>query len=151
MPSVKYPFPEFLRDQCSEAAYRRWLTRKTGALVRRDRARGNSKATVEAYKLAIHAAVRKSDGLDGYTGQRLHWNLISRFEDEAAKQGRREYKKSFGDLPTVDHVGDGLGAPEFVICSWRTNDSKNDLTYEEFINFCRSVLKYHDYQQKPVG
>src|SRR5438876_12263725 len=132
MPSVKYPFPEFLRGQCSEAAYLRWLARKAGVHVRRDRARGNSRVTLEEYKRAIHAEVAASGGRDFYSGQPLRWNLISKFENEAARQGRRQYKKSFADLPTVDHVGEGLGAPEFVICSWRMNDCKNDLTHEEF-------------------
>lgn len=149
MPSVKYAIPEFPRSL--ERAYLRWLARKAGAHVRRDRARGNSTATPEAYKRAIHAAVLESGGRDAYTGQPLRWDLISKFENEAAKQGRRKYKKSFGDLPTLDHVGDGLGAPAFVICSWRTNDCKNDLTHEELIEFCRSVLKYHDDQQNPAG
>ena len=26
-----------------------------------------------------------------------------------------------------DHVGDGLGAADFKICAWRTNDAKHDL------------------------
>jgi hypothetical protein len=29
--------------------------------------------------------------------------------------------------PTVDHVADGLIPSDFVICSWRVNDAKNDL------------------------
>ena len=35
-------------------------------------------------------------------------------------------------------------APDFRICSWRTNDCKNDLSAEKILEFCRSVLAYHD-------
>ena len=43
-------------------------------------------------------------------------------------------------LPSVDHVGDGKGAANFKICAWRTNDAKNDLSYEEFLELCRKVI-----------
>lgn len=141
MPSSKYPFPAFLGSQCSAEAYNRWLGRKASAHVRRDRARGYTPSR-EAYKRAIHAAVVNSRGRDAYTGMPLSWNLISTFDNDKAKLGRRVYKKTFGNLPTVDHLGDGSGKPDFVICSWRTNDCKNDLSQTEFVEFCRSVLKY---------
>jgi hypothetical protein len=47
-------------------------------------------------------------------------------------------------LPTVDHVGDGLGAADFKICGWRTNDSKTDMTHQEFVAFCRRVVTHFD-------
>jgi len=65
------------------------------------------------------------------------------YDNEEAKKGGRAYKRQFADLPTVDHVDDGLGAPNFVICSWQTNDSKSDLTHDELLDFCRAILDHH--------
>lgn len=72
------------------------------------------------------------------------WTLISQYDNTASKADGRVYKKKFADLPTVDHVGDGTGPADFVICSWRVNDCKNDLTYEEFVAVCRQVLEHAD-------
>jgi len=136
----KHQYPAFLRGQCPEKNYRRWLHRKAMAHVRRDRKRGFASATVSAYTAAIHEAVEESRGLDAYTGQPLKWRLLSRWDNAASKAGRTRYKQRFGDLPTVDHVG-GTGArAQFRICAWRTNDAKHDLLYEDFIALCRAVL-----------
>lgn len=142
MPSAKYRFPEFLTGRCDPAAYSRWLDRKARAHVIRDRARGNVTATREAYMLAIHAAVVASGGKDAYTGEPLAWELISTYDNDGSKAGRRAYKRALAALPTVDHVGDGTGPADFVICSWRTNDCKNDLTRDELVAFCRAVLAH---------
>lgn len=144
MPSTKYALPPFLKDRCSEQVYLRWLSRKAKTHVKRDRARENSSATREEYMIAIHKAVVASDGLDDYTGDALDWNLISLYNNEESKKGRRAYKKKFAELPTVDHVGDGTGPADFVICSWRTNDCKNDLPRAEFVEFCRAVITHSD-------
>jgi hypothetical protein len=144
MSSKKYPFPEFLIGQCEQTAYIRWLSRKALAHVKRDRHRGHTAATREAYMLAIHKAVVASGGLDDYTGEELAWNKISTYDNAKSKEGRRQYKKPFWDLPTVDHWGDDLTANAFRICSWRTNDCKNDLDDEELIAFCRIVLSHHE-------
>ncbi len=153
MPSRKYRFPGFLAEQCSEEAYLRWLGRKAAAHRRRDSRRSTvdpSGPSQEAYKVAIHAAVVKSDGRDFYTGKALRWDLISTFANVAASEGKREYKRGLSDLPTLDHLG-GPGELEFVICSWRTNDCKNDLSGDEFIEFCRSVLRHHDARGTSAG
>ena len=94
--------------------------------------------------IAIHQAVYKSGGLDAYTGEALDWNLISVYNNEESRKGRRVYKKKFAKLPTVDHVGDGTGSADFVICGWGTNDCKNDLPRAEFIELCRAVLAHSD-------
>jgi hypothetical protein len=139
----KYQLPSFLAGVCTQAAYTRWLDRKARAHQIRDRARGNPSATREAYMVAIHAAVIMSDGCDAYTGLPLQWELISTYRNEESKAGGRGYKHSMGDLPTVDHVGDGLGPAEFRICAWRTNNAKSDLPIEEFLALCRRVLSHH--------
>jgi len=139
----KYRFPEFLEDQCDPLEFDRWLERKARAHLKRDRKRGNANATRESYKIAIYEAVIRSKGIDAYTGKTLRWDLISKYDNDQSKRKGREYKKEFGDLPTVDHVGDGSGSPQFNICSWRLNDAKNDLTLDEFLTVCRDVLEFN--------
>lgn len=140
----KYEQPGFLEGVVSQEAYERWLSRKSAAHRRRDLRRGNKTATNQEYKAGIHHAVEHSGGCDAYTGQRLRWDLISKYDNAASKLGKRHYKAGFALLPSVDHVGDGLGEANFKICAWRTNDAKNDLTYLDFIDLCRLVVQHHD-------
>jgi hypothetical protein len=142
--SEAYVIPPFLTGICTPQVYLRWLDRKAKAHVKRDRERGNDKATTKEYKRAIHQAVERSGGFDEYTGLPLQWDRISKYNNTESGQRGREYKKKFGDLPTVDHVGDGLGPADFCICSWRVNDAKNDLTLAEFLDVCRAVLAHHE-------
>jgi hypothetical protein len=86
--------PEFLVGHVSEAIYEKWLKRKAAAQVRRDRERGR-KASVSQYKEAIHAAVLASNGRDAYTGEPLHWKLISTYRNEDSIAGRHAYKATF--------------------------------------------------------
>lgn len=46
-------------------------------------------------------------------------------------------------MPTVDHVVRASGGWDFVICGWRTNDAKNDLSLAEFLAVCRLVIARH--------
>ncbi len=144
MASKKYALPTFLTGRVSPESYVRWLSRKAVAHIKRDRRRGNTTAMREAYMMAIHEAVVACAGRDCYTGEELAWEQISTYDNDASKSGRRDYKKALWALPTVDHVGDGLTAPNFKICSWRTNDCKNDLSADELLSFCRSILAYHE-------
>jgi hypothetical protein len=145
--ATKWERPSFLQRQINQETYSKWLHRKAVAHVKRDRKRGNSKyATVSSYKAAIHDAVASSQGKDAYTGAQLDWKLLSCYDNASSKKQGRAYKKKFAKLPTVDHVGDGLGKPRFVIASWKTNDAKSDLPIEEFLALCRAVLKHHGYQ-----
>jgi hypothetical protein len=140
----KYAIPGFLAQRVKQADYERWLHRKAAAHVRRDRRRGNATAMIEEYKRAIHDAVCTSAGRDAYTGEDLDWDLIGTYENERSKEGKRAYKANFALLPTVDHVGDGLGPADFRICAWRTNDSKSDLSHKAFIALCRRVVAFAD-------
>jgi hypothetical protein len=135
----KYQLPDFL-DQLDQKTYERWLHRRAAAHVHRDKNRGNKFATNEKYKVAIHKAVCDSGDKDAYTNDKLDWSLLSRYDNEQSKKHGRNYKKQFAMLPSVDHVGDGKGPADFKICSWRTNDSKNDLSYEEFLELCKKVI-----------
>ncbi len=93
--------------------------------------------------VAIHAAIVRCGGNDEYTGLPLSWELIGTYDGERSRMGRRTYKKELGNMPTVDHVSDGHGAPDFAICSWRVNDAKHDLSLDEFLVVCQQVLDYH--------
>ena len=143
MKNFKYHLPPFLENKCSQQVYQKWLRRKAANHVKRDRDRGNIKAKRAEYVDAIHRAVLESRGQDAYTGEPLDWALLSKYDNKAASKGGRNYKKKFAELPTVDHVGDGMGAPDFKISSWRVNDSKSDLTVREFLDLCRKVLNFH--------
>jgi hypothetical protein len=137
----KYQLPSELK--IGQSTYERWLARKAKAHVVRDRKRGNGAVTIEAYKLAIHKAVCASGGKDRYTGENLRWDLLSQYDNAKSKAGRRAYKAALALLPTVDHLGDGLGPADFAICSWRTNGAKGDLSHDEFIALCRQVIAHH--------
>lgn len=143
---VKHTMPAFLEGETSPEAYERWLGRKAMAHVKRDRARGHSadSATRSLYKEAIHAAVLLSGGRDAYTGEQLHWHLISRYKNDESKLGRHAYKTQFALLPSVDHVAAGATEASFRICAWRTNDAKNDLSLSEFVELCRRVVAHAD-------
>lgn len=140
---TKYPLPVFLNNRCTRTQYKKWLQAKATAHVRRDKKGGNESAAISEYKEAIHSAVTASGGFDVYTCLPLKWELISRYDNAEAKSGGRAYKRRFRELPTVDHVGDGLGRPDFKICSWRVNDAKSDLTLPEFLVLCRQVLRHN--------
>jgi hypothetical protein len=143
--SKKYALPEFLMGTIDQATYLRWLTRKAQAHVKRDRQRDNSTAIGEAYRVAIHAAVMLGAGRDAYTGEVLDWTLLSRYDNLESSEGGRTYKHGFAKLPTVDHVGDGLGPANFKICGWRVNDAKHDLDIPAFLAVCKAVLEHHGF------
>lgn len=143
--SKKYALPGFLVGIVDQATYLRWLTRKAQAHVKRDRQRDNSTAIGEAYRVAIHAAVMVGGGRDAYTGEALDWTLLSRYDNLESSEGGRTYKHGFAKLPTVDHVGDGLGPANFKICGWRVNDAKHDLDIPAFLAVCKAVLEHHGF------
>ncbi|HEY1938772.1 MAG TPA: hypothetical protein VGJ33_12620 [Candidatus Angelobacter sp.] len=94
--------------------------------------------------MAIHCAVVHCGGQDHYTGELLDWSLLGRYSNEESKAQGRHYKAALALLPSVDHVGDGLGEADFKICAWRTNDAKNDVAHEEFVALCRRVVSHFD-------
>jgi hypothetical protein len=142
--SRKYGRPDFLSTKLTQASYEKWLNGRAAAHVKRDRVRGNTTASNEDYKIAIHDAVLHSGGHDHYTGELLDWSLVGRYNNAESKANGRRYKAALALLPSIDHVGDGLGEADFRLCAWRTNDAKNDLTHDEFVALCRRVVTYHD-------
>ena len=141
-----YALPDFLVGRTDETTYVRWLRRKAAAHLKRDRKRCDHEITGQQYRLLIHDAVKRSDGRDHYTGEELRWELLSTYCNETSKAERSAYKATMALLPTVDHVPGADGRYDFVICGWRTNDSKNDLSHDEFIELCRRVIAHHEHQ-----
>lgn len=139
--SKKYPLPEFLIGVVTPEKYARWLGAKARAHVKRDKQHLNQ-ITNEEYKVRIHKAVIRSQGKDAYTGESLDWTLISTWDNAKAKEHGSKYKSEFALLPSVDHVSERRGSTDFTICSWRTNDAKNDLSVEEFVLLCEKVIKH---------
>jgi hypothetical protein len=144
----KYSMPEFLEGVVQPAAYERWLFRRAAAHMKRDRKRGYL-CTGASYRAAIHAAVLLSGGKDAYTGEDLDWHLISTYSNDDSIKGRHGYKAGFALLPTIDHVLAGATEASFRICAWRTNDAKNDLSLESFLELCRKVVQYAEKHQVP--
>src|SRR5712692_7836559 len=109
----KYQCPGFLCSTVTQESYEKWLGGRAIAHVKRDRARGNTTATNEAYRVAIHRAVLCSGGWDHYTGEPLDWSLLGRYSNVESKANGRRYKAKLTLYPSVDHVGDGLGEADF--------------------------------------
>ncbi len=147
----RHTLPPFLVGKITEQIYLNWLRRKADAHKRRDRQRGFQEVTATKYRDAIHEAVLCSDGRDTYTGEMLDWTLISQYDNDASKEGRHHYKARFAMLPTLDHVEASAHSASFVICAWRTNDAKNDLSHSDFLALCEKVLRYAGYSVDSNG
>jgi hypothetical protein len=143
--SGKYGRPSFLPEKVTQGDYERWLRGRAQAHVKRDRRRGNKVAIGEMYRSAIHHAVLACKGRDAYTGEKLDWSLIGKYNNSMSQRKGRRYKREFVLKPTVDHVGDGAGPANFRICGWRTNDAKSDLDLPDFLVLCQAVLEHHGY------
>jgi len=139
-----FQLPDFLKGKVEQTKYNKWLQAKASSHRGRDMKRGNREVTNAAHKLAIHNAVIGSGGVDEYTGEQLHWHLIGTWNNLEAKAGGRKHKERHHFQPTIDHVDDGMGEPNFKICSYRTNDAKGIMSYDEFIEFCRLVVAHSE-------
>lgn len=143
MSKDKYPLPACLVGRCDEKRFTKWLNGRTQAHVRRDNKRARkSDATAAKYKQEIYDAVCSGGLRDPYTGEELDWSLVGKYNNSEAKAGGQQYKRKFGLLPTVDHTFDELREQKLVICSWKVNDAKSDLTLDEFHNLCEMVLDH---------
>ena len=142
MKSLKYQLPTVLVGVVSQEIYSKWLNSKTQTHLKRDK-KLNPNASGKSYKESIHQAVLQSNGKDAYTGEDLNWKLINQYDNTKSKLLGRTYKHQFALLPTLDHVSE-RSSINFDICSWRTNDAKNDLSIQEFIELCRKVVTHLD-------
>lgn len=144
--SKLFAMPDFLTGRINQTTYTRWVHRKAASHVKRDRLRCSYPIAGSDYRRLIHAAVCTSGGRDHYTGEELRWELLSTYCNDTSKAERSAYKASMALLPTVDHVPGADDRYDFVICAWRTNDAKNDLSHDEFLALCRRVISHHDEQ-----
>jgi hypothetical protein len=135
------PAPAWIPDVAART-YPGWVQRKAVTLCKRDQKRGGS-GNLQEYRLAIHRAVEASGGLDHWTGERLDWHLIGTYDNREAAAGKGDHKKQYALLPTIDHRFN-TPTPDFVICGWRTNDAKHDMTPDELLAFCRLVVSHAD-------
>jgi hypothetical protein len=46
-------------------------------------------------------------------------------------------------LSVGSHLFELDGTWRLVICAWRTNDAKNDMSYAEFFALCQRVVAHH--------
>lgn len=145
----RYELPGFLAGVQTREAYVRWLRRKAQAHILRDRKRWRRNFRITDYVQSVHAAVLASGGRDFYTGEKLDWSLVSRWDNSKGQDGKGTYKRRFALLPTVDHVDPASRTPDFVICAWRTNDCKNDLSYAELRAFCQKLLRHRGPRARP--
>jgi hypothetical protein len=142
------PAPPWLPEAVART-YPGWVQRKAVTLCKRDQKRGGS-GNVQDYRLAIHQAVLASAGLDHWTGEPLDWHLIGTYDNREAATGKGEHKKQYALLPTPSQPS-GSPEPAFVICAWRTNDAKHDMTPEELLTFCRRVVAHAERISAPAG
>ena len=143
----QYSLPPFLKNVLKEEVYKKWLQLKAMAHVRRDRKRGFQEISIARYKALIHRAVLESKGKDAYTGKKLNWKLISKYDNGKSKKLRYSYKKRFSNLPTIDHETQNKKSPSFKICSWRINDLKNDLNLEELLEECNNLIAHNRHKR----
>lgn len=137
----EYICPEFILNSNE---YFRWLKRKASSHIARDRKRYlPDKYTVCCYRRRIHDAVLRSNGKDEYTGIDLDWSLINQYNNASSSEKKATYRKKFYNLPTLDHTYNKNDPTDFRICSWKVNDAKNDLTLDEFIKLCETILKFN--------
>jgi hypothetical protein len=123
----KYAVPNPIADRVTQEKYERWLRAKARAHSRGDTKRFGQRHSAEHYRNLIHSAVCSSNGKDFYTGEDLHWEKISTYNNDDSKTGRKKYKAEFALLPSIDHVWSDDSTFDFVICGWRTNNAKADL------------------------
>jgi len=133
------PAPDWM-PHASKQTYPGWVQRKAVTLSKRDQKRGGS-GNVQQYRLAIHQAVVASQGRDHWTGERLDWDLIGTYDTREAGGDQGEHKRQYAMLPTIDHHSNQPES-DFVICAWRTNDAKHDMSPHELLEFCKAVLNH---------
>ena len=123
----------------SDLDYSKLLQKKAVAVTRRDKKRGGTYSVREAIE-AINKAFHRCNGFDPYDGSKLNPRLLGEYKNDAAKAEGANYKRSFSLLPTIDHVK-AEPVADFEVVSWQTNDAKGDMPPDEFIAYCRRVVK----------
>ncbi len=113
--------------------YKKWLDNKAAALHKRDRNDNLIDPKIikkSHYKLAINKAIHETNGRCFYSNLELDWDKISTYKNE-----------KIPNLPTIDHVDRKKFPLKLVLCSWKINDMKSDMSVEEFLYMCEIISK----------
>ena len=142
-PPPKFPVPPAFADQCSQDDYNKMLTERSRKLCKRDKKKKMpfaASASPAIYRAKIHEAFSNAGLNDPYTGDKIGYNLIGKWDSKLAEEGKLEYKKQFATLPSVDHKDPNASVLEFEICTWQTNECKSSFNPSQFIAYCSKVL-----------
>lgn len=142
-------FSKLINEKCLKETdreeFKGWLECRARSLHKRDKnkTKGTFSFSLSDYCCAICNSIlaMKFCSQDAYTGENLDWSCIGKYNNEDARLGGKQYKKRFAMMPTVDHIH-AEPKPEFIICSWQTNDIKNDMTLDELKKWCEVFLKF---------
>ena len=94
------------------------------------------------YFEAVYDALAECNNKDYYTGDPLNWEIS--IEDDPEQDACPAKVRQ--ERITFDHVhGRNLSNLKFVMCAGKTNDAKNDLSKEKFIDLCKKVLTHSGY------
>ncbi|WP_156521991.1 hypothetical protein [Croceicoccus mobilis] len=136
--------PDELRIQSVRCdKYHDWLLEQAKSLRLRDKSSGQAAPPLADYVMALHRAVRRSKGLDEYTGKQVKWYRIN--HQRPAGPGRRKHRTR-GTWPSVDHYN-GTGKLDYRICSATVNFAKSALDEAAFVDLCRKVVRHHNKAQ----
>ena len=112
---------------------KRWLEKHPGS---------GELPEAKVYFEAVCKALEKCENKDHYTGHSFEssaWEISLKLEEAEEKESWEEAEMRQNRI-TFDHVhGRDLRTLEFVLCAGKTNDAKNDLTQEDFINLCQII------------
>ena len=128
--------PEFFKcaEDGNDRTYAAWLKRRAVSLRRHDKKLGKHVHPTSYYRNALDTAVRRSGGVDEYSGEPIDWSLA--FDNRNATSGARA-RRSFGAAPSIDHInGAGL---RLAICRDDTNTAKGCMTVARFYELCDKV------------
>ena len=113
---------------------KKWLDKHPGS--------GRELPEAKDYFEAVYKALKKCNNKDYYTGYPLNWEIS--IEDDPEQDACPAKVRQ--ERITFDHVhGRDLSKLEFVMCAGKTNDAKNDLSKEKFIDLCKTVLTHNGY------
>lgn len=141
---LKYPLPAYLKGVQTPYVYSHWVVGKSATVYRRDCRRKRPyalKSSQGEYGDAIHEAMIAGNGIDPFTGDRLRFELIDKYDPVKAR-GDIIYEKSFDLIPTVDHIDPEADVLALEICSQRMNLCKSEQNPAEFLEMCRKIVEY---------
>ncbi len=142
-------------QQIDKEKFKMWIRRKARNLFKRDKNRAinivqwNYKP--HDYLDAILQTIINNDcSIDYYTKEVLCWEKIGTYNNDCSKEQGNDYKRALDLLPSIDHIN-AKPEPQFVICSWRTNDIKSNMSKNELVDWCRRFLLHQDKNQDNNG